>query len=392
MARVIFVRPRLGFVITSDGRVSLVGQAEPCERPDAPRSPMTLDRVPRGHFAVTDAVLEVLDLRAKQGRFQLTHADLDVLRSGDQITLTGRVGLPEHLGSEIDIEAEASGALADNDAVAWRARVEARRLDLAGWAAMLPESFRVPETGQGSIRVSARGTGRTVTSPATVSGAHRPAPCRCHRFVHAHRRRPARTARCHHVVGRGLGAGTGEARRPWRPGSLKGRLVRKDGRIVTVAARADYLRLENIAALAAALPPGTLRDRVAAIAPRGELSGIDITVSDVGGRQLPDITGKLRFANVGLTPDGRAAGFSGFDGTLEEHGSGGIVDIATREATLDWPQQWWRPCRSRVPMDVAAGSASTPARGSGSTTWLRTAATALLAGSCACCCDPASRR
>jgi len=55
VARVIFVRPRLGFVITSDGRVILVGQAA-LQRPDVPRSPMTLDRVPRGHFAVTDDV------------------------------------------------------------------------------------------------------------------------------------------------------------------------------------------------------------------------------------------------------------------------------------------------------------------------------------------------
>lgn len=365
VARVIFVRPRLGFVITSDGRVSLVGQAA-LQRPDAPRSPMTLDRVPRGHFAVTDAVLEVLDLRAKQGRFQLTDADLDVLRSGDQITLTGRVELPEHLGSEIDIEAEASGALADNDAVAWRARVEARRLDLAGWAAMLPESFRVPETGQGSIRVSARGTGRTVTSlrlsPELTDLRFAGATESFTRI--AGDLRVQRDATTLSVEASGLELARPGA--PWRPGSLEGRLVRKDGRIVTVAARADYLRLENIAALAAALPPGTLRDRVAAIAPRGELSGIDITVSDVGGRQLPDITGKLRFANVGLTPYGRAAGFSGFDGTLEGHGSGGIVELATRKATLDWPQQW----RAPVPVESADGRGGWQRFDTGARIWL----------------------
>ncbi|MGH6885262.1 MAG: hypothetical protein ACREGK_04225, partial [Geminicoccales bacterium] len=66
VARVIFTRPRLRFVILPDGRVRLVGQAA-LERPDA-EAPMTLERFPRGHFAVTDAVLDVLDLRAKQGR------------------------------------------------------------------------------------------------------------------------------------------------------------------------------------------------------------------------------------------------------------------------------------------------------------------------------------
>jgi uncharacterized protein (TIGR02099 family) len=114
-----------------------------------------------------------------------------------------------------------------------------------------------------------------------------------------------------------------------------------------IAVRADYLRLENLAALAAALPPGTLRDRIAASEPRGELSGIDLTVSDVGGRRLPDVTGKLRFTNVGIAHYGRAAGFTGFDGTLEGHGGGGIVELATREATLDWPQQLRAPVQVR---------------------------------------------
>jgi len=365
VARVIFVRPRLGFVITSDGRVSLVGQAA-LQRPDAPRSRMTLDRVPRGHFAVTDAVLEVLDLRGKQGRFQLTDADLDVRRSGDEITLTGRVDLPEHLGSEIDIEAEASGALADNDAVAWRVRAEAGRLDLGGWAAMLPESFRVPETGHGSIRVSARGTGRTVTSLRLLpeftdlrfTGTIEP-------FTRiAGDLRLQRDATTISVEASGLElARTGA---PWRPGSLEGRLARKDGRIATVAVRADYLRLENLAALAAALPPGALRDRIAAVAPRGELTGIDLTVSDVGGRRLPDITGNLRFANVGLAPYGRAAGFTGFDGTLEGHGGSGTVELATRAATLDWPQQW----RAPVPVQSADGRAGWQRFDTGVRVWL----------------------
>jgi len=342
VARVIFVRPRLGFVITADGRVSLVGQAA-LQRPDAPRSPMTLDRVPRGRFAVTDAVLEVLDLRGTQGRFQLTDADLEVRRSGDEITLTGSLDLPEHLGSAIDIEAGASGALGDNNAVAWRMRAEAGRLDLGGWAAMLPEGFRVPETGHGSLRVSARGMGRTVTSlrlfpeftDLRFTGATEP-------FTRiAGDLRLQRDATTLSVEASGLELARPGA--PWRPGSLEARLVRKDERISTVAVRADYLRLENLAALAVALPPGTMRDRIAAVAPHGELSGIDLVVSDVGGRRLPDITGRLSFANVGLAPYGRAAGFTGFDGTLAGHGGSGTVVLATREATLEWPQQWRAP-------------------------------------------------
>jgi uncharacterized protein YhdP len=65
VARVALVHPRLSFVITSDGRLQLVGQAA-LLRPDEPSAPLTLDRLPRGRFAVTGATLDVLDLRARQ--------------------------------------------------------------------------------------------------------------------------------------------------------------------------------------------------------------------------------------------------------------------------------------------------------------------------------------
>ncbi|MGH8204896.1 MAG: YhdP family protein, partial [Steroidobacteraceae bacterium] len=130
---------------------------------------------------------------------------------------------------------------------------------------------------------------------------------------------------------------------PWRPSRLDGSLTRKDGRVARIAARADYLRIENLAALAVALPPGKLRDRIATLAPRGELFDLDLDVADVGGRRLPDITGRLRFEDVGFDALGKIAGVTGFDGTIEGRGAGGIVDVATRDATLDWPQQLRAP-------------------------------------------------
>lgn len=342
VARVSFVRPRLSFVITPDGRIRLVGQSA-LERPESAQAPMTLDRFPRGHFAVTDAVLDVLDLRAKQGRFQLTGADLDVVRDGDEIRLVGRVDLPEHLGAFIDLDAEASGDLADSAAVGWRAHVDARDLDLAQWAAMLPESFRVPSAGRGSIRVSARGRGNGVTSlrmqPDFVNlrpaGADQP-------FARiAGDIRVQRDDSTISLEASGLELSRPGA--PWRPTTLEARLTRRDGGIATVAVRADYLRIENLVALAAALPPGALRDRILALSPRGELHGLDMTVADVGDRRLPDITGRLRFSNVGFAPYGNAAGITGFDGAIEGNGGSGVVELATRAATLDWPQQWRVP-------------------------------------------------
>ena len=76
---------------------------------------------------------------------------------------------------------------------------------------------------------------------------------------------------------------------------------------------------------------------------------LDLTVTDVGGRRLPDVAGRVRFSDIGFGPLGRAAGVTGFDGSLEGRGGGGIVTLATRDATIDWPQQL------RAPIPVLRG-------------------------------------
>jgi uncharacterized protein (TIGR02099 family) len=347
VARVAFVRPHLRFVITADGRIRMVGQS--ALRPDADQEPMTLDRLPRGRFAVTDAVLDVLDLRARQGRFQLTGTDVEVVRKGDDITATARVDLPEHLGAAIDVEAEAGGDLTDIAAVDWRVRVDAREVDLGQWAAMLPDSFRVPAAGYGSARVSARGVGPEVVSlrlQPQLEGLRLPGSIETFSRVAG----DIRVQRDDSTIS--IEATDLELSRPgvpWRTASLEARLTRKDGRFAAAAVRADAVRIENLAALAEVLPAGALRERIATLAPRGELRGVDLTVTDVGERRLPDVAGRLSFSDIGFGPLGRAAGVTGFDGSLEGRGGGGFVTLATRDATIDWPQ------RLRAPIPVVRG-------------------------------------
>ena len=51
----------------------------------------------------------------------------------------------------------------------------------------------------------------------------------------------------------------------------------------------------------------------------------------------------MRFTDVGFGPLGNAAGMTGLDGALDARGEGGVIDVATRDATIDWPQQWRAP-------------------------------------------------
>jgi uncharacterized protein (TIGR02099 family) len=114
------------------------------------------------------------------------------------------------------------------------------------------------------------------------------------------------------------------------------------------------------------LPAGALRERIEALAPRGELFGLDVALTGIEGRGLPDITGRLRFADVGFEPIGRAAGINGLDGSIEGRGAGGVVHVATRDATIKWPLQW----RSLVEVPAADGRVEWSRFGDGARVWL----------------------
>ncbi|MEX1993842.1 MAG: YhdP family protein [Steroidobacteraceae bacterium] len=366
VARFSLVRPRLNFVIHTDGSVQLVGQSALQQDPAAERPPLTLDRLPRGLFAIRDATLDVLDLRARQGRFELTGANVEIDRRGSRVTMRGQVELPEHLGRAIEFEADAKGDLADASTLEWRVGVDAYELDFEQWAALLPESFVVPAAGRGTIDASARGVGRSLRSlrvQPRLTGL---------RFAGAEGEftRIAGDIRLQQngetSILQASGLELSRTGAPWRPTSLEAQMTRRDGRITAASARADYLRIENLVAFAALLPVGTLRDRLLELAPRGELYGLDVSIADAGLRQLPDIRGRLRFANVGFEPIGRAAGMSGLDGAVEGRGAGGVVHLATRDALIKWPLQW----RALAELRVANGRAEWSRFGEGARIWL----------------------
>ncbi len=351
IGRVALVRPRLNFVIHTDGSVQLVGQTAFQTGPESERRPMSLDRVPRGLYAVRDATLDVLDLRARQGRFELTGVDIDLERKGDHIAISGQVNLPEHLGSSIEFDGEAEGELADNAAIRWRMRVDAHELDFEQWAALLPDSFVVPAAGHGSLGLSLRGTGRTLQTmrlqPELMDLRLPGDPGEFSRIAGNLRLQLSPEAINFQATGLELSR-TGA---PWRPTSLEVAIGRKDGRLAALTARADYLRIENLAAFAVLMPPGALRDQVLALKARGELFGLDVALASTGAKRLPDISGRVRFTDLGFEPFRRVPGIDGIDGAIEGRGAGGVVQIATRGATIKWPLQW----RSLVTVPFAEG-------------------------------------
>ena len=340
VGRVTLVRPRLHFVIHTDGSVELVGQGAIEPKPGVQRKPMTLSRLPRGLFSVYDATLDVLDLRARQGHFELTGANLELERNGKHVRLRGQVELPEHLGAALEVEADLRGDLEVPEKVEWRTKVDARDLDFEQWAELLPDSFAVPTAGHGSVVATVRGVGRSLTGlelqPEFINMKLPNGGAEFTRIAGDLRMQ----ASADEISVEGSGLEFSREGATWRPTNVAATLMRRDGRIASVTAHADYLRIENLAAFSSLLPAGPLRAKLEALAPRGELSGVDVAVKDFGAGRLPEIDGQLRFADVGFEPVGNAPGVQGLDGSVEARGAGGIVRVTTRDARVTWPLQW----------------------------------------------------
>ena len=347
VARVVFVRPHLRFVITADGRIRMVGQSA-LQRSDADQEPLTLERLPRGRFAVTDAVLEVLDLRARQGRFQLTGADVEVVREGDDITATARVDLPEHLGAAIDVEAKAGGDLADSAAVDLAGPGRCARLDLGNGRRCCRTASAFLRPGTDRPRLRARPGTCTASSlrlPPQLEGLRLPGSAlllpRC---------RDIRLQRDDSTISiEATDFELSQPGMPWRTARLEARLTRKDGR-VRCRGRTRRLRPHRESCGAGRGAPG--RHAAGADRDAGPARRVARHRPDGHRRRRAAAAGRRRsprFLRRRVRAVGDRSRRHGLRRQPRGRGGGGIVTLATRDATIDWPQ------RLRAPIPVLRG-------------------------------------
>ena len=193
--------------------------------------------------------------------------------------------------------------------VEWRARIDARELDLRAVGGAAAGQF--PRAGGGprfDPRLGAR-RGPHVYEPAPAAGSRR--TCGCRAAAPCSRASPA-TCACSATTTtlrsrRPISSSRGAARPGGRPAWCRA-LTRKDGRIARRCARGLPADRESRGTCRRCCRPGRCARSSRRLAPRGELFGLDVAVTDVGMQRLPDITGRLRFANVGFDPFGKAPG------------------------------------------------------------------------------------
>lgn len=140
--------PRLGLIRTRDGKLRIVGQAEITK-------PFDIDDIPIGKLVVRNAIVDFRDEATGRGPWSLSGASFTLERLPQWLKLQGEARLPAALGESVKFSARATGDLASSSQVASTLTFEGDALDLTGWGELLPDRWTAPESGRGSLRVTA---------------------------------------------------------------------------------------------------------------------------------------------------------------------------------------------------------------------------------------------
>ncbi|HET8699515.1 MAG TPA: YhdP family protein, partial [Gammaproteobacteria bacterium] len=104
--------------------------------------------------------------------------------------------------------------------------------------------------------------------------------------------------------------------------------------------RGDFVRLEDLTPLLGPLPESRLREAWLALAPRGDLRGVDLLLerpADGAVDSAIDYRASAEFAGVGVEPYDGLPGIDGMTGALRADSRGGRVELKTGAAGFDWP-------------------------------------------------------
>src|SRR5690606_18586590 len=143
--------PEIALIRTREGKIQLLGQSA---LPERDIKPISLEQLPTGRFVVHDAVVSFRDEITGRGPWSLSGVSFDLTRSTDSLELRGAASLPDTLGHELKFSGTAEGRIEESGTLLSTFSVQGEKLDLAGWADLLPDAWPAPESGHGTVQVS----------------------------------------------------------------------------------------------------------------------------------------------------------------------------------------------------------------------------------------------
>src|SRR5688572_10462369 len=126
--------------------------------------------------------------------------------------------------------------------------------------------------------------------------------------------------------------------RAWpEPAAVDIEVGRDDDGVDHVALRSSFLRLEDLTPFFAPLPESQALESWFALAPRGDLREVDISLTR-NADEWVDYMVSADFEGVGIEKFEAAPGISGLTGQVRADSRSGRLELASEGAALDWPQ------------------------------------------------------
>jgi uncharacterized protein (TIGR02099 family) len=404
--RITLETPELQVVRTADGRIEVVGQHELPERD--PKEVFAPDDLPTGRLRVVDAQVSLRDLKTGHGPWIVPDVSFDLQRSGSSMHIDGEAALPATLGKSLRFQADTAGKLAEAQVLDWQFSVDARALDLAGWAQVMPNDWPAPSKGRGSFQISGslRGArpnelsmrlqfervalalptwteplpqtptldyrdddtaadGNAADDTTSASGAS------AAEAKHEGPPKSAATAEYTRVAFdlhlRHVETPTNESwyvsidnldlSRPhqeWQSKAIALTATRTEVGAIDVDAKADFLLLENLWPLLAYAPESARLAQLRGMDAEGSVRDLQLKATRIDASAPLMYTVSGRFEQLTLAPVAKIPGIERFGGVFVASDSGGQVNLNVRDGMLEMP----RIFRTPLPVDRIEGRLS----------------------------------
>jgi uncharacterized protein (TIGR02099 family) len=252
----------------------------------------------------------------------------------NRIALDADVRLPDYLGRSINLAATHLRDLPDGQR-GWDVSAEADNIALQGWSQLHPVLDGRVFSGGGDINLSFAVSGNSVSNASVDVNLEDVSFAVGQVFDLSGRFELDRSFDGWLVAAQDFRIA--REGREWPRSSLRAEAnTDATGEIAVLSARASYLHLDDMSLLLPLLPEAQ-RDFLADLAPAGEVSDLDVTVSEFGA-DVPyfDITVDLE--NVGFAASGKRPGISGFSGHINGDRPGGRIEVRSRDMIIELPQ------------------------------------------------------
>jgi uncharacterized protein (TIGR02099 family) len=266
-------------------------------------------------------------------------------REANRLTLEASARPPQEFAERIEVSAQAfiedDGAPGARFTGDWRLTADVDAVDLAIAARLFPPSAVVPRAGRGDVAVWLEWQDRALTS-GTVELAlgdvvlQSPLGAADSSFERiAFSGNWLRTTDAWQFALRDVAVTRGG--RAWPvPANVDIDVTQGDDGVERFALRSSFLRLEDLTPFFAPLPESRLLESWFALKPRGDLRAVDLALERRADQRI-DYTVAAEFAGLGVDKFEGLPGITGLTGQVRADSRTGRVELATADATLDWP-------------------------------------------------------